>query len=109
MPKPLSPCAEPGCPNVAVRHGRCEEHQSKASRRWRKPDTRPNAAARGYDNEWRRIRARFLRSYPVCPECGGKATVVHHIVPVAEGGTHAWSNLQPLCRRCHERLHGRDW
>ena len=110
MPKPLSPCAEPGCPKVAVRNGRCENHQHKRPRGLRGPrsaDNRPSAASRGYDARWRKRRERYLVRYPQCSECGATATMVHHIVPIAEGGTHAWSNLQPLCRRCHERLHAR--
>lgn len=32
------------------------------------------------------------------------ATVVDHIVPLAEGGTHAQDNLMPLCKRCHDTI-----
>ena len=32
------------------------------------------------------------------------ATVVDHIVPLAEGGTHATDNLMPLCKRCHDTI-----
>lgn len=28
---------------------------------------------------------------------------VDHIVPLKDGGTHAFSNLQSLCRSCHSR------
>ena len=30
---------------------------------------------------------------------------VHHIIPLAEGGTHDESNLMSLCRSCHEKIH----
>jgi 5-methylcytosine-specific restriction protein A len=29
---------------------------------------------------------------------------VHHIVPLDEGGTHAFSNLMSLCKSCHSRF-----
>jgi hypothetical protein len=32
------------------------------------------------------------------------ATVVDHILPLAEGGTHATDNLMPLCKRCHDAI-----
>ena len=30
---------------------------------------------------------------------------VHHILPLAEGGTHERSNLMSLCRSCHSKVH----
>ena len=38
----------------------------------------------------------------------GRATVaehVHHIKPLAEGGTNDWNNLRALCQSCHSRTH----
>ena len=32
------------------------------------------------------------------------AAEVHHIVPLADSGTHAWDNLRALCKRCHSRI-----
>lgn len=62
-----------------------------------------------YDERWKRIRAQTLQSEPLCRLClaGGKtvpATVVDHIVPLADGGTHDSGNLQPLCKRCHDAI-----
>lgn len=62
-----------------------------------------------YDERWKRIRSQTLQSEPLCRLClaGGKtvpATVVDHIVPLAEGGTHESGNLQPLCKRCHDAI-----
>jgi len=30
---------------------------------------------------------------------------VHHIKPLAEGGTHDDSNLMALCKSCHSKIH----
>lgn len=43
-----------------------------------------------------------------CHRCGSTGSLqVHHILPVSEGGTNSLSNLEVLCRPCHEQLHGR--
>lgn len=100
--RPLKSCASPRCPGRAT-HGRyCESHQSMNKAK-RKPDTRPSASRRGYDRKWRRIRAQYLKAHPDCIACGDPAKEVDHILPLAEGGTHQWSNLQPLCKRCHSQ------
>lgn len=62
-----------------------------------------------YDERWKRIRAQTLRTEPLCRLClaAGRtvaATIVDHIVPLADGGTHATDNLQPLCKRCHDAV-----
>lgn len=98
--KPLRPCSVPGCPEVAVKAGRCARHAQLQERR---PDERPSAAARGYDRKWRRIRRQFLARHPICADCGAEASQAHHIVPVAQGGTNRWENLMPLCEGCHAR------
>lgn len=74
---------------------------------WKPPAV--GSKTRPYDERWRRIRAQTLQAEPLCRLClaGGKtvsATVVDHIVPLADGGTHAQSNLQPLCKRCHDAI-----
>lgn len=98
--KPLHPCSMPGCPEIAVVHGRCAQHQVAA----RMPDNRVSAARRGYDYRWTVIRAKFLREYPICEICGAGATQVHHLLSIAEGGTNHWDNLQALCAGCHSRV-----
>ncbi|WP_427898558.1 HNH endonuclease [Gardnerella pickettii] len=32
---------------------------------------------------------------------------VHHIKPIAEGGTHARENLISLCKSCHSKIHAK--
>ena len=98
---PSTPCLASGCPNPAVRGGRCEKHAQKY--RQQSDQARPSAAERGYDAKWRRVRAQFLRKHPECGVCGAEATVVDHVLPLSQGGTNEWANLQPLCVRCHNR------
>lgn len=53
--------------------------------------------------EWRRFRLDFLAENPFC-KCKRPATVVDHIKPIREGGE-IWdlSNLQAMCKYCHNR------
>lgn len=79
--------------------------QRAAERKARHDAKRPSARERGYDGEWDRARAAFLKVNPVCrsPGCGAAATVVDHIQ--AHKGNRAlfWNraNWQPLCVPCH--------
>lgn len=42
----------------------------------------------------------------VCCTCGGTNTLeLHHIIPIAMGGTNDYFNLVYLCHDCHMRLH----
>ena len=56
-----------------------------------------------WSKEWRRLREDILTENPFC-KCKRPATVVDHIIPVREGGE-VWdlSNLQAMCRYCHNR------
>lgn len=52
-----------------------------------------------------------IDDYVPCEHCDKlglvvRAVDVHHIVSRAQGGTDEASNLQALCRACHEREHG---
>lgn len=100
--KPLGPCASPGCPGRA-RNGRYCPGHAHLNRQQRKPDNRPSASQRGYDAKWRRIRGLYLQHHPYCSNawCDEDATEVDHIVPLVQGGTHQWSNLQAFCKSCH--------
>jgi len=93
--KPRRMCTTPGCPNFAVRGGLCAACRAKRERQ------RGSAAARGYGARWRRLRAAFLATHPICAVCGAPASDVHHIIPRAAGGTDDWWNLQALCHACH--------
>lgn len=97
--RPPRPCAYKGCP--ALTHQRyCNQHAAMMVTR----DTRPTAARRGYNAEWRRIRDEVLIQEPYCRICRSRPSVdVDHIVPLSRGGSHDRCNLQGLCISCHRR------
>ena len=109
--RPKKPCSRPGCHNVTG--GRyCDEHQgyTKAGgARGPRPrgydQVRGTAAQRGYDAKWRAYREDYLRVNPTCKQCGGKATVVDHVIPHKGNKGLFWTrfNHQPLCKSCHDR------
>ena len=117
---PLKVCRWPGCHELTRdRSGYCEAHKGRAEER-RKQQVRQwsrdrgNTSARGYDAEWRKVRADFLREHPLCADCLARgivraATVVHHLCAIAERPELRLEsrNLLALCRDCHELRHGR--
>jgi len=51
-----------------------------------------------------------VRHFPLCEVCRKRGLVVaveevHHVTPLAEGGTHRAENLISLCQGCHARAH----
>src|SRR4051794_1485865 len=100
MSRALSPCGEPGCPTL-TRQPYCPTHAPRGRAR-RSPTTR---AQRDGTGDYERNRKVILAGRPLCVlrirGGGAPATTADHIVPVAEGGTHALSNLQPACHPCN--------
>lgn len=103
-------CSYPGCTALVATGSRCPQHQRQADqqRNQQIDAKRGTPAQRGYDSRWRRIRMMQLRQHPLCVECARQgltvpATDVDHIQPLAEGGTHAFDNLQSLCHSCHSK------
>jgi 5-methylcytosine-specific restriction endonuclease McrA len=98
------PCTTPGCREFQP----CPTHKPKP-RQWGH-DKRPNAGERGYSADWQKVRKQALKAARFeCNRCGSRAVVVHHIVPVDEAPDRRLdpSNLECLCRSCHEKHHGR--
>lgn len=68
-----------------------------------------SSTARGYGQDWRRVRAQVLASEPLCRFCAADgrvtaATDVDHVEPfkgLADPLRLDPSNLRPLCRPCH--------
>ena len=108
MPKrPKRPCSYPGCPKLT--DGRfCTEHEKQEAVRYEKYGRDP-AIRRRYGRAWKRIRDQYIQSHPLCEQCGQEgrltpAEEVHHILPLANGGTHDAGNLMALCKSCHSRI-----
>ncbi len=106
--KPKRPCSYPGCPRLT--DGRyCEEHAKKVNNDYNRYE-RDRETSKRYNRSWKRIRDTYIALHPLCEEClkQGRAVPVeqvHHIVPLREGGTSAFSNLVSLCSACHARIH----
>ncbi len=66
--------------------------------------TRPR---NGSTRAWRTVRATVLaRDHHRCTRCGTTEQLeVHHLVPVAEGGTVDLDRLTVLCSPCHHAQH----
>lgn len=106
--KAKRPCRFRGCPKlVDSASGYCEEHEKIQLRRYEKERAPIHNQRYGY--QWRKLRKKFLDAHPLCEQCRlqGRytmATEVHHIKPLANGGTNDESNLMPLCKSCHSRI-----
>ena len=107
--KPKRPCRYSGCPKLTDdSSGYCAEHKTLMSRQYNKFGRNYKHAER-YGYQWRKLRNYFLSANPLCEMCKREgrytaATEVHHIKPLADGGTNELENLMPLCKSCHSRI-----
>ena len=106
--KPQRPCRYPGCPHLTD-GVYCEEHAKVMEQHYEKFQ-RGYSPGKRYGRAWKRIRDRYVHKHPLCEQClkeGRYVAVeeVHHIVPLADGGSNDESNLMSLCRSCHEKIH----
>lgn len=91
-------CSALDCDELATNRGRCAEHQRK-----RKSGAHRVIPGDGRNTaRWRTESTQYLRTNPRCRVCDGPATVVDHIVELADGGA-MWDhgNWQPLCAGHH--------
>lgn len=95
-------CSIKGCPNIAVAKGRCPQHPVIA---WEGKTWKDNPWS---DPELKRLRRQVIKEEPNCRYCGRATTSVDHILPRAEGGSHARGNLQGLCTDCRKAKDARD-
>ena len=85
------------CRTRIPKGSRCARHrlQSPSSRAWHRPgsgDLREQALERdGHRCQW--------------PDCDDEAVEVHHIEPIADGGSHTLRNLASLCALHHLQVH----
>lgn len=76
---------------------------------------RGSSTARGYGQDWRRVRAQVLAREPLCRTCMAQgrvteATEVHHEVSIRADSSRRLdpANLIPTCKPCHLSATGRD-
>ena len=112
--KAARPCKHAGC-GALVRHdsGYCDIHRSEAKLGKFADPFRGSRQSRGYGAAWDKLRlVVFARDNGLCQEClrmgiftapSGSARICDHIIPKAEGGTDALTNLQTLCLPCSNR------
>lgn len=77
------------------------------------PATKKVSFKLSYDAAYKKVRDQVVQEEPLCRACitNGHVTPgaqVDHIIPIAEGGTHARTNLQHLCEPCHKAKTLRD-
>lgn len=65
-----------------------------------KDNVNPNSA-------WGKLRIKVFDKYGrKCAECDStKNLTVHHKIELSLGGTNTLENLEPICRKCHEKIH----
>lgn len=109
MQRPSRPCKYPRCPHLAVKDGYCELHYKQIQRQT--DQKRGTSTERGYNYQWRKIRAYVLNREPLCRECANEgrvtpAVAVHHI----DGNVHNMSldNLEPICQSCHSKITAKE-
>ena len=104
--RPNTPCRQYGCKALVSPPGYCEAHLANKSG-WSRTSTRSDNE-RGYGWAWTKTRKRILlRDQGLCQPCLEKnriaiATEVDHILSKARGGGEDDSNLQAICKRCHQ-------
>ena len=108
--KPKRPCAYPNCPKLTD-GVYCEEHKKIANQQYEKYGRKYKRSER-YGSAWQKVRDRYVKLHPFCEMCFeeghfGHADIVHHIKPLAEGGTNDESNLMSVCFHHHEQIHCR--
>jgi len=106
--KPKHPCAYPGCPELTDERY-CPEHKKKTDSDYNHYERSKERQSFYNSPAWKETRRRQLTAVPYCEECRRegrltKATMVDHMVPIAQGGErYAPSNLQSLCYSCHSK------
>ncbi len=109
--KPKRPCSYPGCP-LLTSGSYCDAHRKLTEARYNKYERDPDTNKR-YGRAWRRIREQYIGAHPLCEQCAKAdkvtpAAEVHHILPLARGGTHETSNLMSLCSSCHSAITAKE-
>ena len=62
-----------------------------------------------HTQRWRNVRKDYLNRHPLCVRRERPASVVDHIIPIADGGAE-WeeSNFQAMCQSCHNKKSAKE-
>lgn len=107
--RPPTACRRTGCGGMVVggicsrcgvlRRATAAEHDER----------RGNFRQRGYHSGWDKMRDAHMAAEPLCRMCHRPATMVDHIIPIADGGELLDdANLQSLCDSCHGKKTAED-
>ena len=102
--KPSRPCLYAGCAKTVI-SGYCQSHEHFYTPPQRAIDTRPSAAARGYDKNWQTIRIETLRNAGIPKELWHLYDIHHEpdYNPAIEK-KHTAYKLTPMLKSDHSRL-----
>ena len=108
--KPRHICFFSGC-NELTAETYCSKHmKAKLDQRKQYDKNRPEYHKLYKSARWQNLRKQVLLINPLCVECKNAnrfipATIVDHVVPHKGDEKLFWiySNLQPLCKSCHDR------
>ena len=110
------PCRHGGCSDLLDRPGFCDEHRKQHNIKYHQNSSTHKERNRFYQRaKWKRVRNYQLLQFPFCKSCQSKeiltqATVVDHIIPIAEGGDeYDQNNLQSMCVSCHNAKTAGGW
>ena len=104
-----SPCRFAGCNVLVSIPGHCDKHRKETFKKQKQSVSYDyKERNRFYQRKpWKVVRSAHLNAEPLCRSCKviGRlvaAAVVDHIVPISAGGADLDdSNLQSLCKSCH--------
>ncbi len=99
-----------------MKHGPCPKCRPKGTG-WKPDRVRGSRIARGYGEDWQKLRRAKLTADPLCEPCLAKtpeevtaAQEVHHRIPFkgpADPLRLDWDNLVSTCKACHAVETGR--
>lgn len=99
-------CTYPGCNCLVSNGSRCPRHTAAKKGGFSGKRTKGREwHSLYYSAHWRQLRRDFLKKFPFCFVCGGRATIADHIVPHRGNPDLFYNedNLQPMCQSCHSK------
>jgi 5-methylcytosine-specific restriction protein A len=105
--KSKRPCSHPGCPELTAEQF-CPKHKAEHIKDYNRYGRDPRHK-QWYGTQWKKIRTAYISKNPLCEQCLKEnrytpADEVHHIKPLADGGTHDEANLMSLCKQHHSTI-----